>query len=234
MSPTPKPDLVIPVRPGDFNEELRFTLRSCEANLDYGQVWIVGSKPNWLTNVNYLPGNARPHPKANCWANILLACQHPDVTDQIIITNDDIIVTEPVEVETLFRGPLADHLRLRRVITGASWWRESLTTTQITLQTLGYHHPVSYELHVPFPCDKQAMRETLERFNHITPENPPQWRTLHGNLHQIGGKQAADGKAYRPGPINTPYHSTEDAGFRHFQRQLADMFPNPSRYEQQV
>lgn len=210
-------------------------LRSYEHNLDHGRIWIVGHKPAWLTNVEFLPGNTRPHPKANCWANILMACQHPDVSERIIITNDDIVATEPItDLSTLFRGPLADHLGLRRVITGAAWWRESLTTTQTMLHTLGYRDPTSYELHVPFPADKHLMRATLERFNHVTPANPPQWRTLYGNLNDIGGKQSADGKMYRPGPIPTPFMSTEDATFRHFAARLADMFPNPSRYEQQV
>lgn len=227
-------DIICPVRPGDFNEELRYAIRSWEQNLQFDQLWIVGHRPKWLTNVQYLPGNARPHPKANCWANILLACQHPDVSDDVLILNDDIICTAPVEPTMLLRGPLAEHLRLRRVITGQAWWRESLTTTQIILQALGHNDPTSYELHVPFPVNKHLMRQTLERFNHITPWNPPQWRTLYSVVNNVGGKQSADCKMYRAGPVPTPYMSTDDSSFRYFQPALADMFPNPSRYEQQV
>lgn len=225
-------DVVLPVRPGDQNEELRFTLRALEANYPHAGVWIVGYKPSWVTNVEFLPGNNAPHKRANLWHNLLTACEHPGLSDTVVITNDDIYITQPVQrIPVLYRGFLAEHLAMRRVRLGAPWWRESLTTTQIMLQTLGFEHPRSYELHTPFVCEKQVMAETLRRFAGITPHNPPQWRTLYGNIHQIGGTQSVDGKAYRAGPIQEPFHSTEDAGFRHFAKQFQQLFPEPSRYE---
>lgn len=225
-------DIVLPVRPGERNEELRFALRSLDTNYPHARVWIVGHKPAWVTNVCYLPGNNAPHKRANLYHNLLSVCRLNDLSDNIVVTNDDIYVTQPIEhIESLYRGPLKEHIAMRRVQRGSPWWRESLTTTLTILQALGDTDPLSYELHTPFICNKHLMAETLERFAHITPENPPQWRTLYGNLHQIGGKQAADGKAYTAGPINEPYHSTEDRGWRYFAPLFAELFPEPSRYE---
>ena len=224
-------DVVYPVRPGDTNEELRFSLRALEAHLPHATVWMVGYKPSWVTGVEYLPGNTASK-RANLWHNLLAACRHPDISDECVIMNDDFMVTTPIEeVPVLYRGTLRDHLNLPRVVRGESWWRESLRTTLVMLQTLGFEDPVSYELHTPFRCNKTLMLETLERFKHITPDNPPQWRSLYGNLHKVGGKQSADGKAYNRGPIHTPFHSTDDRTFRYFTAQLNEMFPEPSRYE---
>ena len=227
------PDIIYPVRPGDRNDELRYSLRALEANYpNHGDVWIVGHKPEWVTSVNYIPGNTADHPQANLWANLQAACQHPDISDNIVIFNDDFYITEPVaKIPTLYRSTLTEHLNLPRVKRGEQWWRDSLRATLAVLQTLGHNDPISYELHTPFPCSKRRMADTLNRFQNVTPDSPPQWRSLYGNTHNIAGAQHKDGKAYRPGPLKPPFHSTDDRSFRHYRSQLQDMFPQPSRYE---
>ena len=227
------PDIIYPVRPGDNNEELRYSLRSLTTNYPHhGNVWIVGHKPSWVTGANYIPGNNANSPQANLWHNIHTACRHPDISDNIVVMNDDFYITQPVDkIPVLYRGTLADHIKLPRVQRGEQWWRESLKTTLAALREHGHANPLSYELHTPYPCDKTQMADTLHKFRHVTPENPPQWRTLHGVTHNIPATQHEDGKAYRPGPISQPYHSTDDRTYRYFRGQLQEMFPRPSPYE---
>jgi hypothetical protein len=224
-------DILYPVRPGDTNEELRFSLRTIEVNYPHDTVWVVGYQPNWVTGVQFIPGNIQPHTRANLYWNLIAACEHPDTPDDFIVFNDDFFVTKPVTTNPiLYRGPLKDHIRILRN-PQTNWWPRSLTTTLICLQALGYRNPISYELHTPFRVNKQAMCETLRRFTEITPDNPPQWRTLYGNLQRIGGSPYRDGKAYRAGQVNTPYHSTSDTTWKHFHKHFAETFPTPSRYE---
>lgn len=222
-------DVIYPVKPGDDNEPLRYSLRSL-TNLPHDRVWIVGHKPTWVHGVEFIPGNHSGY-HANVYNNIRLACEHPDVADEIIVMNDDFVVTEPVErVQVFYRGTLDDHLNIPRVKRGG-WWKDSLTTTLICLQAHGIENPISYELHVPLPVDKAAMAQTLQQFQHVTPDNPPQWRTLVGNMHDLGGKQRQDVKAYHGGELHRPFHSTEPRSFPAFRDKLATMFPEPSRYE---
>ena len=222
-------DLIYPVKPGDDNEPLKFSLRSL-TNLPHDRVWIVGYKPAWVTGVEFIPGNFAGY-HANVYNNIRLACEHPEVADEIIVMNDDFVVTEPVErVQAFYRGTLADHLDIPMVKRGG-WWKDSLTTTMICLQANGIADPISYELHVPFVIDKASMAETLAQFQHVTPDNPPQWRSLSGNISKIGGKQHQDVKAYHASELHRPYHSTEPRSFPAFKEKLAAMFPEPSRYE---
>lgn len=223
--------VLIPVRPGDDNNELRFSLRSIEANLEHTEVWVVGYQPNWLTNVEYIPGNNRQAKVANIYHNLLTACQHPDVPDDLIVTNDDFYITKPVTPAIHYRSTLQEHIDLPKVQRTRGWWWQSLTTTQVCLQALGYTDPLSYELHIPLPIHKQAMAETLDRFKMIQPANPPQWRTIYGVVNDIGGTPAPDPKAYRAGPVQTPYHSTTDTSFRHFYQHFKTQFPEPSAYE---
>lgn len=222
-------DIVYPVKPGNDNEPLKFSLRSL-ANLPHDRVWIVGHKPAWVTGVEFIPGNHGGY-HANVYNNIRLACEHPDVADEIVIMNDDFIITEPIErVQTFYRCTLDQHLGIPRVKRGG-WWKDSLETTHICLQAHGIAEPISYELHVPFPVDKARMAQTLQQFQHVTPDNPPQWRTLYGNMHGIGGRQRQDVKAYNGSTISRPYHSTAPRSFPAFRSALTEMFPEASRYE---
>lgn len=223
-------DIVCPVRPGDDNDELRLAIRSWETNLVFDRLVIVGYKPSWLQPDLFIEGNHAGY-HANVYNNIRLACDCDDVADQILVTNDDFHVTSPTTPEPMFRCLLAEHLTIPRVKRGG-WWKQSLETTMVCLQAHGIADPISYELHTPFPASKQLMAQTLTRFQHVTPTNPPQWRSLYGNTHHIGGRQADDVKTTQAGKIKKPYHSTDDRFFPCFKAELEAMFPQPSRYEQ--
>lgn len=230
-------DIVYPVRDGDRNEELRFSLRSLEVNYpSHGQVWIVGFKPSWLINVQHIPGNGGRTENANVYHNILRAMQNTDVAENVIMMNDDFFITTPMtEIPVLFRGTLRAHLKLNSVARQPNnKWAQSLRTTRIVLQALGFIEPLSYELHVPLPVRRQAMAETLARFTHITPEAPPQWRSLYGNINQIGGTVGVDCKTYSSAAMRVPYHSTTDSSFKYYRTKFMEMFPRPSRYEKKA
>jgi len=225
---------VYPVRPGDSNDELRFSLRSL-VNVPHGRVWMVGYKPSWVRGVEFIEGGNTdmPAPRANLYNNLILACQHPGISDQVLIMNDDFYFIGPTRrVPVLFRGSLAEQVATVTQRGGVKgWWQESLMATQRCLAAAGYPDAVSYELHTPFPCDRGALADTLQRFAGVSPYNPPQWRTLYGNVRQAGGVVGPDVKSLRPGPIHRPYHSTDDASWRYFRIRMMEMFPQPSPYE---
>lgn len=226
-------DVIYPVRPGDDNEELRFSLRSLEANLPHGRVWVVGYKPAWLTGVEFIPGNRFTSGHANVYDNIRRACEHPGLTDDVVVMNDDFYVTRPIdELPTCYRSTLVEHINLPRTQAKRGWWFDSLNATLTCLQAHGIADPISYELHVPLVINRKRMAQTLSLMRHVAPDNPPQWRSLYGNLHNIGGQQHADGKTYGPSTeLNAPFHSTEDRSFHYSRPYLERMFPHPSRWE---
>jgi len=232
-------DVVYPVRPGESNEELRFSLRSLAVNFPHDRVVIVGDKPSWVRNVEFIPGNEGGplEPHYNVYRNIWRACERGDLSDRLVIFNDDFFVTEPVtSVPVLYRSTLSEHINLPRVRRAGGWWLESLRLTRLCLQAHGIAEPLSYELHVPFEVDRARMAEVLALFQHVEPSTPPQWRSLYGNLVGIGGEPAADVKhigprAYTTARLSRPFHSTDDGSFPAFRRQLGELFPEPSPYE---
>lgn len=225
-------DVIYPVRPGDHNEELRYSLRSLAQNFPHDRVIIVGDKPHWVRNVEFVPGNDGPSSHANVYRNVWTACQRDDLTDRVVIFNDDFFITEPIDaVPAAYRCPLDDHIRLPRVQRTNGWWLESLLLTKTCLQAHGIESPISYELHIPIEVDRRRMAEVLELFRFVKPANPPQWRSLYGNLSDHGGAPQKDVKHFSGGQLKRPYHSTEDRSFPSFRAELHRLFPNPSPYE---
>lgn len=224
--------LVYICRPGQ-NEELRFSLRSAVVNLPVESVTIVGDAPGWVTGVRRIPGNRYATKAKNVLDNVRIAASAPGVPDDVVLMNDDFFVLNPtVTIPVLYRGPLRAHLD--RVSAAWSWWAVSLQNTLRFLQSQGIVDPISYELHVPFPVNREGMRDALARLGGTDADNPPQWRSVYGNLAGIGGTHHTDAKWSQPvaGELEGPFLSTDDGAFYlGTLRQLRARFPDPSPFE---
>lgn len=224
--------LVYICRPGQ-NEELRFSLRSAAANLPVESVTIVGDAPRWVTGVRRIPGNRYSTKAKNVLDNVRIAVSAPGVPDDVVLMNDDFFVLNPTaQIPVLYRGSLRAHLE--RVASAWSWWAVSLQNTLSFLQQQGVDDPISYELHVPFPVNREGMRDALARLDDYCADNPPQWRTVYGNLARIGGASHTDAKWSLPvaGELEGQFLSTDDGAFYlGTMRQLRARFPDPSPFE---
>lgn len=227
---------IYPVRPGDHNPELRTSLRSLANLPEVDEVWTIGHRPTWLTPDRHIDGNLHHTPQANVYNNVRQGSRAAARAGhhEIMWMNDDFIITSRVDdMPHLYRSTLADHLALPGIArrNPTQWWPRSLTTTLICLQAAGIPEPLSYELHVPMRCNPEHMADTLDTYQHVTPDNPPQWRSLYGGLTNMQAAKHVDGKAYGPCEIARPYFSTQDDTYRYFADQLDAMFPTPSRWE---
>ena len=220
-------DAVWFVRPGP-NEELRYSLRSAHAHAGVENVWIVGDPPPWYTGPR-IPGNRFRTKQRNVWDNVRILAEHPDLPEQVAVWNDDMYALTPTTIEMNYRATLADHIAPLK----PSWWRESLALTQQWLTQQGIAEPLSYELHRPFPIHRAAMAGILADAAHLSPLNPPQWRTLYGNLARAGGTKDGDGKVYgahTPVPAGA-WMSSTDRSFGSVQVRLRRTFPRRSPWE---
>ena len=214
-------------RPGP-HEELRMSMRSAHAHVGVENVWIVGAPPPWNTGPR-LPGNRYRTKQRNVWDNVRILAEHSDLPEQVAVWNDDFFAMQPVKVEMAWRCTLAEHIETLK----PTWWRESLTLTQQWLTQQGIAEPLSYELHRPFPIHRATMADILADAAHLSPLNPPQWRTLYGNLAHAGGTQDGDGKVYgahTPTPSGA-WMSSTDRSFGSVRHRLRQAFPRRSPWE---
>ncbi|WP_030672486.1 hypothetical protein [Streptomyces sp. NRRL B-1347] len=192
------PDIVVPVRPGAVNQQLRFALRSWSSNLPHRQVWIVGHLPHWVADVRHIPLEQRGTKYANTTAAVRAACEHPDVAENFLLCNDDFFVMQPLPagMPALHRGPVRE-VEQHYVARGSGPYLRGMRETRDLLREHGHDDPVSYELHVPLPVTKTGMLKALDIGHHLDVLHK---RTAYGVLAGIGGEQIEDVKILHRGP----------------------------------
>jgi hypothetical protein len=228
----PLPDIVYVVKPGDDNQELRFSLRTLR-NLPHGRVFVAGYCPRWLKGVTPIPVRQAGTKFANSTGNLRAAAEHPEVSEDFLYFNDDFFVMSPVDrMPVLHRGPVStveDYYSTR----GKGPYLEGLRGTRGLLLELGFDEPLSYELHVPMLLNKQRLLETLELGADLPVLHK---RTLYGNVWAAGGKQIRDCKVLSRGwtfPKAAPFLSTAPLSFASgaVGQHIRARFPEPGPYE---
>ncbi|MFD3612389.1 hypothetical protein ACFWXA_30845 [Streptomyces atroolivaceus] len=227
------PDIVVPVREGLVNPQLRFALRSWVANLAHSRVWVVGHKPPWLHDVRHLPTRQAGTKYQNTTVAVRAACEHPEVSERFLLCNDDMFVMRPVdEMPVLHRGPVRDVERYYAARASGLYLR-GMRETAALLAELGHPEPMSYELHVPLPVVKADMVKALDAGRHLDVVHK---RTLYGVLNGIGGDRIEDVKILHRAPrfpADATFLSTMPDSFSHGHvgQHIRRTFPEPSRYE---
>lgn len=222
-------DVVYLCRPGD-NPELRLSLRSLQHHVAHDRVWIIGGWPDWVANVAVVGVHQTTDKHRNTTVAMRVACNHPDISDPFMVWNDDFYALEPTHVAHWHRGPAVEVIDLYQRRHPTSPYTKGMRATIELLEASGYPDPLSYELHMPLIVHKAEMLAALDLGQHLPVAHK---RTIYGNLARLGGEQRTDCKVYEPGhPLPTPWASTEDRTFRHYQRAIRDALPRESpRYE---
>lgn len=227
------PDIVYVVRPGEHNQQLRYSLRSVAAHLPHGRVWIAGYCPRWARDVGAIPVPKRATKYASSTANLRAAAEHPEVAEEFLYFNDDFFIMKPLAAApVLHRGPVA-RVEAYYATRGRGQYLRGLRDTRALLAQLGHPNPLSYELHVPMPMSKARLLETLDTGAHLPVLHK---RTLYGAMHSVGGQQIPDPKILTRGPRfprSTPFLSTMPDTFTHgaVGAFVRARFPTPGPYE---
>ncbi|MFD0208942.1 hypothetical protein ACFVH9_07380 [Streptomyces hirsutus] len=226
-------DLVVPVREGPANQQLRYALRSWRANLPHRHVWVIGYKPAWLGGVRHIPTRQADTKYANTTLAVRAACEHPEISETFLYANDDMFVMERLdEMPVLHRGSVRD-VESHYVAKASGSYLRGMRQTRDLLVEHGHPDPLSYELHVPLPVDKAGMLRALDAGCHLDVLHK---RTAYGVLNGIGGERIEDVKVLHRGPRfdqSTPFLSTMPDSFAHgaVGSLIRSSFPQPSAYE---
>lgn len=228
-------DVVYYVRNGDYNEELRYSLRSL-SNIPHRKVFFVGYKPKWAKNVNHIdvPQVARKTENTERYMDIISSTD--EISEDFILMHDDFFIMQPLEeVPRLNRGPIDAVLECYRPTQSVYYY--GMKQTLEYMKELGLRDIISYELHVPMVLNKTNIRKMLERYWRDKP-NVVQLnkRTLYGNLFNYGGESIQDVKVSSPECAyskNSIFLSTDDGTFRRHEvgKYIRERFGEKSAYE---
>lgn len=224
-------DVVYVVRPGDDNENLRYSLRSLE-NLPHRNVFIVGYCPSWVGGVRYFETDQLNKPdQENSNNNLRMAADSPFLSDNFIFMNDDFMVMEPAtDLPMMHQGSL--NARIAAYKSGNRFHQAySLIATRTELEKLMQVPLLSYELHMPMTFNRAKVQQMFELWSTTgRPLFSLRPRTFYGNLYQEQGVEVEDAKtSSKPTSqfVSTITGATDDECWAAIRRR----FPTPGKYE---
>jgi hypothetical protein len=227
-------DFVYICKSGD-NEELRYSIRSVVNSFPNAKIWIVGGKPKWYVG-DYIPVEQVGNKYANAIKNLQALSINPEISDTFVLMNDDFFIIKKIDkIKQFYNGLLSDKINKYIKITGSSLYIKKLMLTNNKLLKLEIKNPIDYELHIPMVMEKEKL------FNIVNNYPDCLWRSMYGNLYNVGGEEMSDVKIYankkhidRSNEMTerSTFVSTEDNSFKiMLEKTFKVLFSTPSNYE---
>lgn len=219
------------VRPGDDNDELRFSLRSIEANCPWvSEVVTVGHRPRWCRPDLHLEVAADGRSKyQQVRHQVEVVLGHLEISRRWSLWNDDFFCLAPAtEPPNWHMGPIEATCRSWRP--GA--YRGLMAATLRLLRSEGCPTTWLYATHTPMEIESEALGAALDveaRHGARTLT-----RSLYGNLAQLGGLEVDDVKLTNHHDLpdfDRTWLSTGDVTWFFVAREMARRFPRRSRWE---
>lgn len=185
-------DFVYIVKKDDKNVDLQYSLRSIAKFYPDHKVWIVGYKPNWVQNVNYLPVEQTENKWKNSITNILSACSCKEISRDFILMNDDFFVLQesyPLNVICNSNLGLLDK-RIEECVAKkqTSKWNKAFDQVNTLLENIGIEKPYyNYEAHTPLLINRVKFRKMFslsEVKEFIKTPQVLHKRTLYKNIYK--------------------------------------------------
>jgi len=227
-------DVVIPFRHSkNLDRELIYTLRSAEKFIpDLGNVFIVGRLPYWSSRLLYclsvadLP-SIDIYQNRNIALKLTKACYDKRISDDFIVTDDDMILTKTWDFGYYHRGPMFDE-------TGTYSY-----TNQNTLSLFPGKKINNFNVHAPHVYNKQKFIRSVASIDWSIPYGYS-IHTIYAVMNGIEGTYSKSLK-YRSRPTKDQleqdvqkvnHFSFSDNAFKKDLKDfLQSMFPNKSKYE---
>jgi hypothetical protein len=219
------------------NEELRYSIRSVVESFPDSKIWVVGGKPTWYSG-NYIEVNQNLSKYRNAIENLKALCNSEEISNRFVLMNDDFYIVKNIDsIKDYHGGPLLEKINLYQKLNSNSNYTRKLAATYKKIKSLGIENPLDYELHIPMVMEKEKLKQTLEHNYQFL------WRSIYGNVFNVGGEQMEDVKVYVKGPLvlksynlkkdDHIYLSSADTSFDIlFNNILKKQFSQKTKYEQ--
>lgn len=204
-------DIVYIIKDDLPTTELKYSLRSVEANFPHRLVWFVGGKPDSLK-----PDRMLRHSQtgATKWdrikSSMLEVVKQDELSDEFFLFNDDFFVMKPFEGEFInyVDGTLDDRINEFRLENNMNRYAQTLVAARNELASSGFGI-MNFEVHMPMLFKKAEVYEALKKCH------SPQMRSIYGNVTGCEFRQHKDVKIHQVNmvPQDADFLSTSDKSF---------------------
>jgi hypothetical protein len=204
-------------------EELKYSIRSLIKNFKDPDIVLIGNIPPWYTG-NFISVSQDETKYANVHKNLEAAIASSQIKDKFVIMNDDFYILEKIDSIGYFHeGTLKNKYKKYLGAYASYSYVKKITQTHDRLTRAGFSDPLSYDLHIPFLVEKEKLAKVVKYKNLL-------WRSMYGNIFNVGGEEASDVKVYLTNNMGfkdydylsgqSPFLSTNDSSFKLIERDL--------------
>ena len=216
------------------NNEIRYSLRSVEKNLNINKVFVVGEKCKWFSDkIIHIPADDPYEIKTrNAFHKLLIACNDKRISKDFILMNDDFFILKKLDrIEYLYKGKLIDSLKKHPTKSG--YYFDALKDT---ISYLKNQEALDYSLHYPFVYNKAKLKKLITEIE--KKELIILLRAAYGNLNKVGGTYRHDIKATNNRQLKEIFKSSDVMSttdrivmFGLFRKYMKKTFQSKSIYE---
>lgn len=203
----------------------------------------MGERPDWLQNIIHIGvQDIFPNVDGGKYKNVIrkihAACADDRVSERFVLMNDDFFfLRDCKEIKPYSSGTLQE--MIEHYSDQKSQYYNALVRTMRLLNKSGIENPINYAIHYPIIYEKEKFLRMTQDIDWL--ENPCSWRTIYGNLFDIGSVEWSDPKKSSPTSFDD-FLSQEDPGEflsisnnialnSVFQEWINNVFPEKSQYE---
>ena len=225
-----KYDFVYILKDTEKNEELKYSLRSIEANASnlINKIVFVGGKPKGFTGYLHVNNPQIFNTKhKNAIMGIYAACKTKDITDNFVLMNDDFYIMQQIEdITKYYDGSMKARID---ALPDGSYKDQMKSYYDILVKEINV--PLNYAVHTPMLINKRLAATMIEQ---CEPEH--NFRNLYGNLtkHITAGVSFKDNKFRAQDKTwnkRAVFASSDDETFPKMKAALRAKFKNKSRWE---
>ena len=193
---------------GAAGEELRYSMRSAEANLtDLANVVLCGDIPDWfqgdaIVSPKWTKAQNKTRFGTRRWAKwidsivkLKKIIEDPRVTDRFLWMYDDTFIVRPTSIAGMLEPRASGKISPKE---RGNTWRIARARTALALINAGLPN-WDYSTHCPIVFDKQRLAQTIELFK---PDTMPRViESLYCNHHHTNPRSCRDFFHYRKQPL---------------------------------
>ncbi|MCR5813050.1 MAG: hypothetical protein K6G15_00965 [Desulfovibrio sp.] len=185
-------DIVYVLKEQSRNVDLVYSLRSVQKYVTgYDRIWMAGYRPLWVSNeIPVIRTKQHGIKWQNGRNNLIAACEHPDVSEDFVLFNDDFFALRPVDLRTdlnLCLGSLECAIvKYAKEEGRLTSWKRAFAQAHSLLERLGSEHFENFEIHAPVIFNKTRYLGLIRHpmvADHIKEHKCVLARTLYGNLN---------------------------------------------------
>ena len=165
-----KYDFVYILKESETNVELPYSLRSIEKYLStcINNIYIVGYRPSWLKNVEYIPTIQGSNKWKNSTNNVIQACKSKLISDNFILMNDDFFCCKEIQdLEdslNVCMGTVQNRINYCNKLENPNEWYKAFSKNKELLEHLRVEPEYyDYEIHSPIIINKMKFLEMIQK-----------------------------------------------------------------------